>query len=74
MDKSFGYKDELSIAVNILANAGIHTSIYNHQLCVIDKSIWKFNRKSISDWKMNTLKNVLLVLNWKTAAVFSHHN
>jgi His-Xaa-Ser system radical SAM maturase HxsC len=29
----------------------IQTSIYNHQLCVLDPSLWKFARQSISDWK-----------------------
>ena len=30
---------------------GMNVSIYNHQLCVLRKSLWKFARKSISDWK-----------------------
>jgi len=29
----------------------MNVSIYNHQLCVLRKSLWKFARKSISDWK-----------------------
>lgn len=47
----FDYQDELETAVHFLANRGMHVSIYNHQLCVLRKSLWPFARKSISDWK-----------------------
>jgi hypothetical protein len=30
---------------------GMNVSIYNHQLCVLDRSLWPFAKKSISDWK-----------------------
>jgi hypothetical protein len=26
-------------------------SLYNHQLCVLRPSLWRFAQKSISDWK-----------------------
>jgi len=29
----------------------MNVSIYNHQLCVLDESLWAFTRKSVSDWK-----------------------
>jgi His-Xaa-Ser system radical SAM maturase HxsC len=45
------YQDQLESAVEILSTRGMHVSIYNHQLCVLRKSLWKFARKSISDWK-----------------------
>ena len=45
------YQVELKEAVRILDFAGIRTSIYNHQLCVLDRSLWPFAVKSISDWK-----------------------
>ena len=45
------YREELTKATEYLAQAGIRVSIYNHQLCVIDKSVWPYARKSISDWK-----------------------
>ena len=45
------YQLELKKAVEMLDRAQIPTSIYNHQLCILDSSIVKFNRKSISDWK-----------------------
>ncbi len=49
------YQHELVVATKRLASAGINVSIYNHQLCVLDKSIWPYARKSISDWKNDYL-------------------
>jgi len=45
------YRSELSKAVGILDRAKIRTSIYNSQLCLLDRSIWQFAVQSISDWK-----------------------
>jgi len=45
------YQDELYRAVSFLADSRMHVSIYNHQLCVLDRGLWPFARKSISDWK-----------------------
>jgi His-Xaa-Ser system radical SAM maturase HxsC len=45
------YQDQLESAVEILSTRGMDVSIYNHQLCVLRTSLWKFARKSISDWK-----------------------
>ena len=45
------YQEQLVAAVDILDKAAIRTSIYNHQLCLLDKKLWKFSVKSISDWK-----------------------
>jgi His-Xaa-Ser system radical SAM maturase HxsC len=45
------YRSELARAVGILDRAKIRTSIYNSQLCLLDRSIWQFAVKSISDWK-----------------------
>jgi His-Xaa-Ser system radical SAM maturase HxsC len=45
------YADELSEAVSILDRGGIHTMIYNHQLCLIPRDLWPFAVRSISDWK-----------------------
>jgi His-Xaa-Ser system radical SAM maturase HxsC len=47
----FDYQAELTTAVRTLDRAGLATSIYNHQLCVLDRALWPFARKSISDWK-----------------------
>ena len=45
------YHKELREAAGILVNAGMNVSIYNHQLCVLDRHLWPLARKSISDWK-----------------------
>jgi len=45
------YQAELRRAVEILSMAGLHVSIYNLQLCVLDRSLWPFAARSISDWK-----------------------
>ena len=45
------YQDQLEEAVELLSTRGMNVSIYNHQLCVLRRSLWKFARKSISDWK-----------------------
>jgi len=47
----YDYQNELEAAVEYLSVRGMAVSIYNHQLCVLRKSLWKFARKSISDWK-----------------------
>jgi His-Xaa-Ser system radical SAM maturase HxsC len=47
----FVYQDKLESAVDFLSTRGMNVSIYNHQLCVLRPSLWKFARKSISDWK-----------------------
>jgi len=45
------YADELVEAVALLDRSRIHTMIYNHQLCLIPRSLWPFAIRSISDWK-----------------------
>jgi His-Xaa-Ser system radical SAM maturase HxsC len=45
------YQAQLRAAVAILHGAKMDVSIYNHQLCVLDESLHRFSRKSISDWK-----------------------
>jgi His-Xaa-Ser system radical SAM maturase HxsC len=45
------YQDQLESAVEFLSIRGMNVSIYNHQLCVLRRPLWKFARKSISDWK-----------------------
>jgi His-Xaa-Ser system radical SAM maturase HxsC len=45
------YQGELREAIETLDLAGLRTSIYNHQLCLLPKELWRFARKSISDWK-----------------------
>lgn len=45
------YQEQLLAASEILCNAGMNVSIYNHQLCVLDRQLWPLARRSISDWK-----------------------
>jgi His-Xaa-Ser system radical SAM maturase HxsC len=49
------YNEELIEAVEFLSEQGMHVSIYNSQLCVLPERLWKFARKSISDWKNDYL-------------------
>jgi His-Xaa-Ser system radical SAM maturase HxsC len=52
----FDYQDQLERATLLLAERGMNVSIYNHQLCTVPESIWRFCRKSISDWKNDYLQ------------------
>jgi His-Xaa-Ser system radical SAM maturase HxsC len=45
------YTGALVDAVATLARAGMAVSVYNHQLCTIDPSLWPYARRSVSDWK-----------------------
>lgn len=45
------YRDQLRRGADILLAAGMNVSIYNHQLCILDRSLWPLARQSISDWK-----------------------
>jgi len=45
------YQPQLEKAVGILSWSGLQVSIYNHQLCILDPTLWPYSRKSISDWK-----------------------
>ncbi|MGF7230970.1 His-Xaa-Ser system radical SAM maturase HxsC [Arachidicoccus sp.] len=49
------YIDELNESVEFLAGQGMQVSIYNSQLCVLPQNLWKYCRKSISDWKNSYL-------------------
>jgi len=47
----FEYQDQLETTVEYLTERGMTVSLYNHQLCVLRPSLWKYSKKSISDWK-----------------------
>lgn len=47
----YDYQPQLRAAVDLLDAYRINASIYNHQLCILDPALWRFARKSISDWK-----------------------
>lgn len=49
------YVNELEEAVFYLDGMGMNVSIYNLQLCLLKPTLWKFARKSISDWKREYL-------------------
>jgi His-Xaa-Ser system radical SAM maturase HxsC len=50
------YQLLLKQAIDELSTHHIEVSIYNHQLCVLDKDLWGFACKSISDWKNEYLE------------------
>ncbi len=45
------YQKELAEATWFLFRSGLNVKIYNHQLCVLDRLLWPFACRSISDWK-----------------------
>ncbi|VVS91265.1 His-Xaa-Ser system radical SAM maturase HxsC [Desulfoluna spongiiphila] len=47
----YDYKDILHEAVKILHQRSIKTMIFNHQLCILPKTLWGVAKKSISEWK-----------------------
>ena len=53
----FDYNRELETAVIYLAQRDMNVSIYNAQLCVLPRNLWKYARKSISSWKNIYLKH-----------------
>lgn len=51
------YAETLEAATLYLAARGLHVSIYNHPLCAVPRSLWRFCRRSISDWKNEYLED-----------------
>lgn len=49
------YRIALTEAARTTEAAGIRTSLYNHQLCTVEREVWHLARKSISDWKQEYL-------------------
>ena len=49
------YVEHLAEAADYLDDFGINISIYNLQLCLLPQNLWRFCRKSISDWKREYL-------------------
>lgn len=45
------YQLQLREAARELSYSRVKVLIYNHQLCILDKELWQFARRSISDWK-----------------------
>jgi len=55
----YDYQEELEKTVEFLSTRGLEISIYNLPLCVLRKSLWKYAKKSISDWKNSFLDECL---------------
>jgi len=51
----YHYQNELEESVEFLASQGMNVSIYNAQLCTLPENLWKYSKKSISDWKNDYL-------------------
>ncbi|MEK6371967.1 MAG: His-Xaa-Ser system radical SAM maturase HxsC [Acidobacteriota bacterium] len=47
----YDYRQTLREAVDTLVAGGMNVSIYNHQLCILPRELWRYARQSISDWK-----------------------
>lgn len=45
----------LAEAVEYLAMRGLNVSLYNLPLCALPRSLWRFAKRSISDWKQHYL-------------------
>jgi His-Xaa-Ser system radical SAM maturase HxsC len=45
------YQDQLQEAVETLVFAGLNVSIYNTPLCLLRRELWRYAKRSISDWK-----------------------
>lgn len=43
--------DRLKDAVYFLSSRGMSVSLYNFPLCILPEELWRFARRSISDWK-----------------------
>ncbi len=52
----YEYRDALSEAMHVLNSYGMNASVYNHQLCVVNRDVERNYRKSISDWKNEYLE------------------
>ena len=49
------YQAELQKSVTYLKQNLMNVSIYNLQLCLLPSDLWKYSKKSISDWKQSYL-------------------
>lgn len=47
----YTYQDILRKTVQIFHRRDMNVSIYNHQLCILHNSLWRFSKNSISKWK-----------------------
>lgn len=52
----FDYREALRDAVLTMTSLGMCVSVFNLPLCLLDRQIWRFAKRSISDWKVHYLK------------------
>jgi His-Xaa-Ser system radical SAM maturase HxsC len=45
------YMENLEETLKILHRRNMNVSIYNNQLCLLPRNLWRFSRKTISEWK-----------------------
>jgi hypothetical protein len=64
----FDYQRELQTTVEALVTRGMNISIYNHPLYLLPRPLWKFAKRSISDWKTSSSMSVKNALYAKNAA------
>lgn len=50
------YQEELENSVLYLNRFSINISIYNHQLCTLKPTLWRFAKRSISEWKQEYIE------------------
>jgi His-Xaa-Ser system radical SAM maturase HxsC len=51
----FDYRKALQDAVLTMTSRGMCVSIFNLPLCLLDRQVWRFAKRSISDWKVHYL-------------------
>jgi His-Xaa-Ser system radical SAM maturase HxsC len=56
------YREDLAVAVEVLASAGMAVSVYNLPRCVLARSTWPYAVQSISDWKNGYLEQCELCM------------
>jgi len=66
----FDYQKELYDAASTLLDSRLNVSIYNHQLCVLDRRLWPIARRSISDWKNEYMPECMGCTEMKTCGGF----
>ena len=66
----FDYQEQLATAVERLELAGIHTSLYNHPLCLLPEGLWPFARHSSCTGITSICRSARVVSGKDSAAAF----
>ena len=64
------YIDVLADSLFFLDQNQMNVSLYNTQLCLVPEYLWKFCRRSISDWKQTYLEECMKCTKKKSVLVF----